>query len=68
MNGFFSLQPSTIENLAVFIWQSMKKEMDEPELLHEVKLIDNYQNCVIFNGCSRYNQSRGQLELTSDTD
>lgn len=48
MNGFFSLQPSTIENLVVFIWQSMKKEMDEPELLHEVKLIDNYKNCVIF--------------------
>lgn len=46
----------------------MKSEMDEPELLYKVKLIDNDQNCVVFNGYNSYRQNIGQLELTSDTD
>lgn len=57
-----------MENLAIFIWQTMKQGMDEPELLHEVKLIDNEQNCVIYNGSRGYVQRKGQTVLTSDTD
>lgn len=61
-------QPSTMENLAIFIWQSVKQDMDEPELLHEVKLTDNEQNCVVYNGIGGYVERKGQTLLTSDTD
>lgn len=42
--------------------------MDEPELLYEVKLVDEHQNCVVFNGYNHHNQTGGRLEITSDTD
>lgn len=42
--------------------------MDEPELLYEVKLIDNEQNCVVYNGSGGYVERKGQIALTSDTD
>lgn len=74
-NAFFltkisnlSQQPSTMENLAIFIWQTIKHEMDVPELLHEVKLTDHEQNCVVYNGCGSYKQQKFQTILTSDTD
>lgn len=57
-----------MENLAIFIWQSMKQKMDAPELLHEVKLIDSDQNCVVYNGTGGYTEKRGKHFLTSDTD
>lgn len=57
-----------MENLAIFIWQSVKQDMDEPELLHEVKLTDNEQNCVVYNGSGGYVERKGQTQLTSDTD
>lgn len=58
-----------MENLAVYIWQSMKQYLNEPELLYEVKLTDDDQNCVIYNGCAGFNQPKGyRLFLTSDTD
>lgn len=65
---FFLLQPSTMENLAIFIWQSMKQKMEAPELLYEVRLVDNEQNCVVYNGLGGYSEKRGQQFLTSDTD
>ncbi|XP_031634069.1 6-pyruvoyl tetrahydrobiopterin synthase-like [Contarinia nasturtii] len=66
--NFFRTVPSTIENLAIFIWQAMKQEMSEPELLYEVKLTDNEENCVIYNGSGGHVQRNGQMNLTSDTD
>lgn len=46
----------------------MKREMAEPELLYEVKLTDNEENCVIYNGSGGIVPRRGQFNLTSDTD
>lgn len=42
-----------MENLAIFIWQSMKRVMEVPELLHEVKLtmwVNDEENSVVYNG------------------
>lgn len=57
-----------MENLAIFIWQTMKQEMDAPELLHEIRLTDSEQNCVVYNGTGGYTEKRGKYRLTSDTD
>lgn len=57
-----------MENLAVYIWKAMKTVMTSPELLYEVKLTDNHQNCVVYNGSGGYLQRKGQSLLTSDTD
>lgn len=52
----------------MFIWRTMKMEMDEPELLREVKLTDRDENCVVFNGHIGNNYIRGQSILTSDSE
>lgn len=57
-----------MENLAVFVWNKLKQEMNSPELLHEIKLMDDEANCVIYNGQGGYTQKKGQTMLTSDTD
>lgn len=57
-----------MENLAIFIWRTMKMAMDEPELLREVKLTDRDENCVVFNGHIGSNYIRGQSILTSDSE
>lgn len=57
-----------MENLAIYIWQSMKRELEAPELLFEVKLMDKEENCVVYNGTGGYSGKRGQSILTSDTD
>lgn len=47
----------------------MKQQLNEPDLLHEVKLTDDEQNCVVYNGCAGFIQPKGyQTFLTSDTD
>lgn len=68
VNLFFVLQPSTMENLAIFIWQTIKQGMDEPELLYEIKLADSEESCVVYNGSGGYVQRKGKTLLTSDTD
>lgn len=68
MRNMYLFQPSTMENLAIFIWQSIKQEMDEPELLYEIKLTDDEQNCVVYNGSGGHVLRKGQTMLTSDTD
>jgi len=64
---FFKTVPSTIENLAVFIWRSIKTQMNRPELLYEIKLIDDDDNCVIYNGGAEY-YNMGTKCVTSDTE
>lgn len=68
MSFFFLFKPSTMENLAVFIWDTLKYGMSSPELLYEIKLMDNDENCVIYNGLGGYTQKRFQATITSDTD
>lgn len=57
-----------MENLAIFIWQTLKHELDAPELLHEVRLTDHEENCVVYNGSGSYNPRKFLSVLTSDTD
>lgn len=57
-----------MENIAIYIWQTIKQEMQSPELLHEVRLRDDKNNAVIYNGLGGYSQPRGRSVLTSDTD
>lgn len=47
---YFSTRPSTTENLSVFIWNEMKKIMDNPFLLHEVEVYETENNIVIYRG------------------
>lgn len=47
---YFKTTTSTAENIAVFIWDSLVKKFDNPELLHEVKLYETENNIVVFQG------------------
>lgn len=47
---YFKTIPSTAENIAVFIWDSLLKKLDEPELLYEVKLYETEKNIVLYRG------------------
>ncbi|XP_055693510.1 6-pyruvoyl tetrahydrobiopterin synthase [Lutzomyia longipalpis] len=42
--------PSTTENLAVFIWNSLQEVLPQPELLHEVRIEETDKNSVIYRG------------------
>ncbi|KAF2882759.1 hypothetical protein ILUMI_23423 [Ignelater luminosus] len=47
---FFHNRPSTTENVAIFIWNSLRQIMKEPELLYEVKIYETEKNIVTFRG------------------
>ena len=47
---YFKNVVSTAENISVFIWEELKKEMKNPELLYEVKLHETSKNVVIYRG------------------
>jgi 6-pyruvoyltetrahydropterin/6-carboxytetrahydropterin synthase len=47
---YFKDVPSTTENLAVFIYDSLKKGLPKPELLYEVKIYETDKNSVIYRG------------------
>jgi len=41
---------STTENVSIFIWNELKKHMEHPELLHEVKIWETEKNIVVYRG------------------
>nr|CAI5834924.1 unnamed protein product [Callosobruchus analis] len=47
---FFKGTPSTTENVAVYIWNAMKKVMDKPEMLFEVEIYETENNIVRYRG------------------
>lgn len=47
---YFKERVSTMENLAVFIWESMKSAMEKPELLNEVKIKETDTSAVTYRG------------------
>ncbi|XP_044763962.1 6-pyruvoyl tetrahydrobiopterin synthase [Coccinella septempunctata] len=47
---YFKLNPSTTENLTVFIWRQMKQVMEKPELLYEVEVHETENNIVSYRG------------------
>ncbi|XP_031622451.1 6-pyruvoyl tetrahydrobiopterin synthase [Contarinia nasturtii] len=66
---FFKVQPSTTENVAVFIWQNLTKRMHRPELLYEVKVYETDKNSVIYRGRVFNNgNSKVPSGVSSDSD
>lgn len=47
---YFQNYPSTSENVAIFIWLSMKRIMKNPQLLYEVKVYETDKNIVFYRG------------------
>jgi len=47
---YFKEHVSTMENLAVFIWNSMKSVMDEPNNLYEIKVKETDSSTVTYRG------------------
>jgi 6-pyruvoyl-tetrahydropterin synthase len=50
----FTTTPSTVENLVVFVWETIKTEMMlrniDPKLLHEVAIQETDSNSVVYRG------------------
>lgn len=49
-NFISKLQASTTENLAVYIWESLKEKLEKPELLYEVKIFETDKNIITYRG------------------
>ncbi|KAF9932739.1 hypothetical protein FBU30_007389 [Linnemannia zychae] len=49
---FFHSTPSTTENLAVFLWESIKQHLPRSETyeLHELKVYETDKNVVVYRG------------------
>lgn len=47
---YFKNHVSTSENVAIFIWQSLKKAIDNPDLLYKIKLFETDKNIVVYKG------------------
>ncbi|XP_075235466.1 6-pyruvoyl tetrahydrobiopterin synthase purple isoform X1 [Lycorma delicatula] len=47
---YFSNVVSTTENVAIFIWNNLKKLMSDPSLLYEVKIYETDKNVVSYKG------------------
>ncbi|KAF8945474.1 hypothetical protein BGZ47_002538 [Haplosporangium gracile] len=49
---YFHSTPSTTENLAVFLWESIKKHLPPSETyeLHELKVYETDKNIVVYRG------------------
>lgn len=46
----FYFQPSTSENVAIYIWDTLRLRMAKPELLYEIKLYETDKNSVVYRG------------------
>lgn len=47
---YFKNVVSTTENLAIYIYNEMKKELPNPDLLYEVKIHETDNNIVYYRG------------------
>lgn len=56
---YFKLVPSTTENLAVFIFDSLKKALPKADLLYEVKICETDKNIVVYRGKTKHIYSNG---------
>lgn len=73
---YFKKVASTTENLAVFIYDSLKKSLPKPDLLYQVKLDETDKNSVIYRGKVKHLYSNGLrrrsenicTNLSSDSD
>ncbi|KAL5282011.1 PTS family protein [Megaselia abdita] len=69
---FFKNNPSTTENLAIYIWENLRKSMKKPELLHEVKINETEKNIVSYKGPFIPQHKRNHISsctnISSDSD
>lgn len=64
-------QPSTTENLAVYVWDNLRKHLPDPDLLFEVKIQETEKNSVVYRGRTILDQyvSRAQGgDISSDSE
>ncbi|XP_044740398.1 6-pyruvoyl tetrahydrobiopterin synthase [Chrysoperla carnea] len=47
---YFENVVSTTENVAIYIWNELKKVLVKPELLYEVKLYETENNIIVYRG------------------
>ncbi|VVC32743.1 6-pyruvoyl tetrahydropterin synthase, cysteine active site,6-pyruvoyl tetrahydropterin synthase/QueD [Cinara cedri] len=47
---YFKDYVSTTENVAIFIWQQLKKVLNNPDLLYKIKLYETDKNVVVYKG------------------
>lgn len=47
---YFKNHVSTTENVAIFIWQSLKKAINNPDSLYKIKLFETDKNIVVYKG------------------
>lgn len=47
---YFKERPSTTENVAIYIWDELKKVIERSELLYEVKVYETENNIVTYRG------------------
>ncbi|XP_032679790.1 6-pyruvoyl tetrahydrobiopterin synthase isoform X2 [Odontomachus brunneus] len=47
---YFKSTVSTTENIAIYIFEEIKKQMPQPELLYEVKVCETDKNMVFYRG------------------
>jgi len=47
---YFQNVVSTTENVAIFIWNSLKVEFEDPSILYEVKIYETDKNIIIYRG------------------
>ncbi|KAK9497711.1 hypothetical protein O3M35_004382 [Rhynocoris fuscipes] len=47
---YFFDKVSTTENVAIFIWNSIKEQLSKPELLYEIKIFETDNNVVVYRG------------------
>lgn len=60
-----ALQPSTTENVTIYIWDNLKSVMANPELLYEVKVFETDKNVVSYRG--RYASSNLPRKVCADS-
>lgn len=51
---FFTKNPSTTENIALFIWNELEKYLPNPKLLYEIKIYETENNIVTYHGPNYY--------------
>ncbi|KAG8230147.1 hypothetical protein J437_LFUL010398 [Ladona fulva] len=47
---YFSDVVSTTENVAVFVWKNLVKELPNPDILFEVKIYETEKNIIAYRG------------------
>lgn len=56
---YFKYHTSTAENIAIYIFDSLKKVMPQPDLLYEVKLFETEKNIARYRGDQRAGHRNG---------